>query len=392
MEKGKTILAIILLSVIVGCERGKHSTPEFITVDVTKSYPKKELILQDFMDVEYIPLETTDEFLTQGSVVAIGEDFIVVRNRINDGDIFLFERKTGKGLKKINRRGQGPEEYVSYPWIILDEYNNEIFVNDILLEKILIYDFDGKFKRNFRHKEGALYVHIYNFDKDNLICYDGFFDYDNKGSMNPFFLISKKDGSITKEIQIPFEEKIFPLLLRGGSIYGSMPESHYPIISYFDNWILVDLSSDTIYNYQPDHTMIPLIIRTPSIQSMDPEVFLFLCILTNRYYFMVTARKEYDINTQQGFSEIDIIYDKQENTIFEYNVYNDDYIDKKLMSIKPSRPRPLNNDIASWKLLESYQLVESYKKGQLKDGKLKDIAATLDSEDNPVIMLIKHKK
>ena len=35
---------------------------------VTKSYPEKELIIQDFMDVEYIALETTDEFLTQGVV------------------------------------------------------------------------------------------------------------------------------------------------------------------------------------------------------------------------------------------------------------------------------------------------------------------------------------
>jgi len=37
------------------------------------------------------------------------------------------------------------------------------------------------------------------------------------------------------------------------------------------------------------------------------------------------------------------------------------------------------------------QLVEAHKKGLLK-GKLKEIAATLDEEDNPVIMLVKHKK
>jgi hypothetical protein len=42
-------------------------------------------------------------------------------------------------------------------------------------------------------------------------------------------------------------------------------------------------------------------------------------------------------------------------------------------------------------VLEAYQLVESYKRGELK-GKLKEIAATLNEESNPVIMLIKHKK
>ncbi|MDR1201299.1 MAG: hypothetical protein LBL58_06680 [Tannerellaceae bacterium] len=42
-------------------------------------------------------------------------------------------------------------------------------------------------------------------------------------------------------------------------------------------------------------------------------------------------------------------------------------------------------------LTEAFSLVEAYGKGQLK-GKLKEIAATLDEESNPVIMLIKHKK
>ena len=379
---------------MAGCGGGsKQSTGDCIMVDVTKSYPIRELILQDFMDVEYIPLETSDEFLTQGSVLAIGNNIIVVRNRINDGDIFIFDKITGKGLKKINRRGQGPEEYTGVAGIVLDEDIGEIFVNDILTEKLLIYDLDGMFKRSFKHKEGAMYMHIYNFDRDNLICYDGSFDYDNKGSMYPFLIISKRDGSISKEIQIPFKEKINTrLMVRDGDmVYSSSPDTYYPIISYFDNWILVEPSSDTIYSYLPDHNITPLIARTPTIQSMNPEVFLFPSIFTNRYYFMGTAKKEYDFTTQQGFPGTDLIYDRQENALFEYTVYNDDYVNKTLISIKPSRPRPVNKDIATWQVLETYQLVEAYAKGELK-GRLKEIAAELDVEDNPVMMLVKHKK
>jgi hypothetical protein len=52
---------------------------------------------------------------------------------------------------------------------------------------------------------------------------------------------------------------------------------------------------------------------------------------------------------------------------------------------------PVNHEIESWQPLEAYQLVESYKKGELK-GKLKEIAAKLDADDNPVIMPIQHKK
>ncbi len=81
-----TILAIILFG-MAGCGGNKQPTDDFLTVDVTASYPKKELILQDFMDVEYIPLETNDEFLNKGFVQDIDEKIILVTNRrSNDGD------------------------------------------------------------------------------------------------------------------------------------------------------------------------------------------------------------------------------------------------------------------------------------------------------------------
>ena len=64
----KTLIFIetIFLLVMTSCGSDNASTDSFITVDVTKSSysPKKELVLQDFMDVEYIPLETNDIFFT----------------------------------------------------------------------------------------------------------------------------------------------------------------------------------------------------------------------------------------------------------------------------------------------------------------------------------------
>ena len=78
----KTLIFIetILLLVMTSCGSDNASTDGFITVDVTKSSysPKKELVLQDFMDVEYIPLETNDEFINQGYVQAVGEKYIIV--------------------------------------------------------------------------------------------------------------------------------------------------------------------------------------------------------------------------------------------------------------------------------------------------------------------------
>ena len=140
--KQTSIIGIIILLVLVGCGDDKQSTDDFIMVDVTASYPKKELILQNFMDVEYIPLETTNEFICQGLVMDIGKKYVIVINRNFDGDIFIFNR-SGKGVKKINRKGQGNGEYTYITGITLDENRNEMFVNEHLAKRIIVYDMDG---------------------------------------------------------------------------------------------------------------------------------------------------------------------------------------------------------------------------------------------------------
>ncbi|MDR2921284.1 MAG: 6-bladed beta-propeller [Tannerella sp.] len=387
------IISVIILFTLAGCERDKQSTDDIITVDVTASYPKKELILQDVMDVEYIPLETNDDFLTQGFVQAVGKNVIIVKNFRHDGDIFIFDRKTGKALKKINRKGQGGEEYIYILRLVLDEDNNEMFVNDYSSRRIFVYDMEGNFKRSLKYKDGTGYDKIYNFDRENLICYDGEITNDGVANMQSFMIISKQDGSITKEIQIPVEEKIITNIIKKdetGMTWGADPPTYYPIIPYFDKWLLVESSADTVYTYSPDHSMMPFIVRTPTIQSTDPVVFLFPSIITHDYYFMRTVKKEYNFGANTGFPSTDLVYDKREKAIFKYTIYNDDYLNKKHI-FKWGPWDPLNNEVLTWQKIDAHELVRAYEKDQLK-GKLKEIAATLDEESNSVIMLIKHKK
>jgi hypothetical protein len=381
---------VIILLVVVGC-RDKQSTDDLISVDVSKSHSqKKELTLQDFMDVEYIALETTNDFVNQGVVMDIGKKFILVKNRSDDGDIFVYDR-TGKALRKINRLGRGGEEYTHIFHIILDEDNSEMFVNDEYLRKLFVYDLYGNFKRSFTYTEGSRYLNILNYDRDNLICYDNSLqekDGEDGNYQSCFFITSKQDGSIIREIKIPFNKIKSPIAISEDGKSALYPSTNYPIIPYQGNWILRESSSDTVYRYLPDERLTPLIIRTPSIQTMDPEIFLFLNILTDRYYFMETIKKEVDFAKQIGFPIKDIMYDRQEKTIFSYAVYNGDYTVKKQVYMKT---RPGNNEIATWQRLEAYQLIKSYGDGELQ-GKLKEVAATLAEESNPVIMLIKHKK
>ena len=378
----------IILLMIAGCGGGKQSKETIVTVDVTANYPKKELILQDFMKVEYIPLETSRDFLCQGIVKAISKDVIIVMNRVRDGDIFIFDRN-GKGLRKINRMGKGGEEYTDVSDIILDENNNEMFITDFSAKKIMVYDLYGKFIRSFQqYREDVNYRSINNFDSESLICFVDYYS-DSKKDVPSFIIISKQDGSIIKDIQISFEQKKSTSIIQieDRSIHV-MVILHFPLKSYNDSWILAEPSSDTLFRYLPDHSMIPFMVRKPPIQSMNPEVFLSPGMLTERYYFMKTEKKEFDFATGKGLPKKYLMYDRQEKTIYEYTVYNDDYSDKITVDVFQST---VNNEIAFCQKLEADELVEAYEKGQLK-GKLKEIAENLKEEDNPVIMLVKHKK
>lgn len=381
-------LSLMLLLLISGCGGNKQSTDDLIKVDVTADYPLKELSLQDFLDVEYIPLDTSREFTTMAYIQAISDNALIVRNRnrSSDGDIFVFDRK-GKGLRKINRQGPGGEEYTFLLWVTWDEENNEVFVNDHRTKKIFVYDLFGKFKRSFPHKEDAWYDRVYNFDHDHLICHDAFGMSDNP-SQNIFLIVSKQDGSITTEIEIPYEKKRPTLVFsKDGNFIAEVDNEKF--VPFHDEWILAETSSDTLYRLMPDRRIIPFIVRTPSIQSMDQEIFLFPGVFTDRYYFMQAVKKEYDFAADTGFPGTDLVYDTEQKALFRYVVYNADFSTKEALNLAKGIT-PINKEIAFIQKLEAADLVEAYEKGQLK-GPLKEIAAGLNEESNPVIMVAKNR-
>lgn len=288
-------------------------------------------------------------------------------------------------MKVINRLGPSEEEYAYVLDVTLDEDNGEIFVNDHWKKKIFVYDLSGNFKRNFNHKEGTSYaMGIYNFDQDHLICEDGelFSDKHN----NRFLVISKQDGSIIREIDIPYKEYITSAIFKGNMV---MPIRNRTLVPHPGNsWMLMESSSDIIYKLSSDYSTTPLVERTPSIQSMSPGVFLYPAVFTDRYCFMQTVKAEWDWVRNSGHTRVNLVYDKEEKAIFECVVYNADFTNEQPV-IMTSEVTVGNNEIAFVQILESHKLREAYEEGKLK-GKLKEIAATLDEESNPVIMLGKY--
>ena len=261
--KNKIIALSVLLSILSGGCVNMQQSKDLLTIDVTKDYPQKEFALQDIFDIDYIPLDTSRTFTTMGYMQDISKDMIIVRNLklSSDGDIFIFDRK-GKGIRKINRQGSGSEEYSFLLRVTLDEEHEELFVVDNRSKKVYIYDLQGNFKRSFKNIEGASYDRVFNLGSDYLICNDG----DNLFTdeiKNIFYIISKQDGRLIKEIHIPYDKKKTSLIINKEQTKSARPRNE-EFVPFHDSWILMDHSSDTIYRVFTDKRVVPFIARTPS--------------------------------------------------------------------------------------------------------------------------------
>ncbi len=382
--KSRELISTFLLMILVGCS--SQPSGELVTVDVTESFPKKDLILQDVFDVEYVPLETTDEFVCGGVVMAVGSKYIAVRNQGSDGNLYIFDR-SGKGISVINRKGNGGQEYTSMSGgVLLDEENDEIFINSLAQKKVFVYDFQGNFKRTLNFMKDARYYRMINYDKEHILCWNQIFEYNLKAKEAPcFFLISKLDGSV-QGIEIPIEKRTTTVM----SSYDEKTKLTYSwvdtpnsIQKYKDQVTLFDPSADTLYWLTKENELVPYMVRTPSIHSMDVERFLYPELLTEQYHFMKIYTKDNDVD------DVDLVYDKEEKMMYNYQMANRDFVNPRDEHI---RGETINEELAGYEILYADFLYEAYADNNIKEGKLKEIASRLKEDDNVVIMLLKHKK
>ena len=387
--------AFTLVAILSGCGQSKQKR-DLIQIDVTANFPEKEFLLQDVFDVEYVPLETRDSFLTMGHIQAVNDEFIVSRNKgRQDGDIYVFDRKTGKGVSTFNHLGQGNGEYMNVLEVIMDAPQRELYVNSHWIKKIFVYDIEGNYKRSFNHN-GATFYHKYAVLDSFLVCDDIDWDHATDGGKalkDHYLAVSKEDGRIIKAAPIPYEEKISTVIFapdkKDWRYAGRTGMS-----CCNGDVLLMETSSDTIYRFKQDLSLVPFSVRTPSIHQVD-NLFLYPLFCSGKQYlFYVLVKKEHDFKTNEGFPTTNLVYDKKDGSVYKVSVYNADYTEETPLKIEGEVfvLRAFNqNGVAFTQTLYASDLVEAYQEGRLK-GRLKEIASTLDEEDNPVILIAKYKQ
>lgn len=393
MKINNLILLVSLLIMGSQVVSSQSKTGDLPVFDFSKNYPQKKLRLQDMAEIEYVPLETTDEILLGGSSVlsAVTDKYILIHES-QLGDIFVFDRKTGKIYSHFNHRGQGGMEY---SWIkngtILDEKKEEIYVCS---QFILVYSLKGEYKRTLKIKGFENDMKILNFDDESLFIYDDVVvlepGRENKIKKDPYRLVSKKDGSLISVLDIHFSKRYtnkIPQKLEN-NMWRTYQFYYAHNVHYGSDIVIMDISSDTLYHLSPNKGLIPRLTRTPSIHATDPRHIWFPFLTTDK--FMLFGTFILDFNSSGGKIPT-LMYDFATGEVNEVSILDTEY-DTRAWSQgewdPEGDPAIAKNMYAEF--IDVSSMKEAYKGKRLVGNGMK-IAKTLVEDDNPVIRIIKFK-
>ena len=147
--------------------------------------------------------------------------------------------------------------------------------------------------------------------------------------------------------------------------------------------------SDTLFAMNPDRTLEPLLVRTPSHSEEGNKYGLFLRGAAGAYFFLTKQPMEVPMNSIESLDlkSEEWLYDCRTQEVCRYLLKNKDDASKRVEGIM-FFCYPEDCGLA---VLKSEDLMDAYEAGQLS-GELKEIAAGLKADDNPVLMLFHFKK
>ena len=364
------IISIFSLESVFPGNGNDDKTKKIPILYKNKEYPEKSLKLEK--EVTYIPLETTNDILLDkdAHIYYVSDTQMLISNK-NKGDVFFFNM-SGKATSHFNRKGGNG--YWSIKSIAYDEKSKEVYVLDTpSAKRIFVYTEKGELKRSLQLPRNTYFIKIYDFDENSLLAL-----HENMNNIvsqsQPYMFISKEDGSVLSKVNISIDKVNSTVSYDANKSVWSMWTSRGPDNCKFgQEYILANMSSDTIYMLKQDKTLTPVFVQYPSVFS-EPKRSVKVGMKTDNFiFFVVSSMYSSSTNSQH------LIYDFKSGEFFKY----DSRISIGVQDVDISK----NTGVT---LIEAVDLKEGLEKGVLK-GELKKIASKIDIEDNPVVELEKFK-
>lgn len=385
------VFFLVCMLLLVGSQGMRAQSNSLPVIDLSKNYSLEKLNLQDMASVEYVPLETTDDILLSGNAAlsAVGDKYILV-HEFQLGDIYLFDRHTGKLKSHFNHKGGSGMEYT---WIkngtILDEKAEEIYVCSQFIQ---VYSLEGKYKRTLKINCFDHDMSILNYDDQSLLIYDDIViepGREKETTHTPYRFISKKDGSPMGTLDIYFPQRV-PLAIaqQEGNMWRPYKFSYPSNARFGDDLMLMNVSSDTLYKLSPQKRLTPIFTRTPSVYASKLRNIWMPLLTTDK--FMLFGTFVIDFNSTGGKIP-KFMYDFKTGQVKRVSI-----IDHELnYGIRGPREWDSGSGTAiaknkSAEFVSAPAMLEAYQKKRLK-GNGNEVAKNLLEDDNQVVRILTFK-
>jgi len=388
---------ILLCSLILcGCGGAQKNSGPLPVIDLTAQYPQKDIVFQEIADVEYISLNGKDVPLIGAIRVGyIAEDRFILYD-FQNGDIFVLEHN-GTILSHFNRKGNSGKEYTRIVHIAYDPKKREIYILDTFgTNCILVYTETGTFLRNFPDFSRRNLYEIYDFDDKTLFAYfkPSRPNPDSINHTSPYVFLSKEDGKIESRLPLHFPNRRSTMIsFEVGGQWAGISVGSIDFRKYGDEFVIADFSADTLYTLSQKRKLTPILARTPSVFAQDVLVTWGIDVKTDTFLSISTIEYDFEALKQQFRKNQPLSSSKSQKFLY-YFKNHEIFVPKFINADWPSKEERtgvmMGIKNVSVRVLQAETLVEALEKGELT-GKLKELAKTLDYEDNPVLMVVRYK-
>lgn len=363
----------VLYWIFIGCScTDKGEKTHVIRIDVSKDYPEKEILLSEIADVRYVCMNEGDEYIYGGSPLYVSDNTFVF---YSEGS-FLFFSKEGEPKSRFNHQGNGPGEYSYFSKVLYDEANDEFYV--LTEKKLIVYSSSGVHKRTFALPlpDDRRVMSIALYDETSLVLYDS----------DSFLRISKADGSELERINVSSGEKVQLYLIkqneRGVSVIANVQNT---IVKYQDGLLLSDFSTDTVFYYNKERELLPVLLKEPGIHTLEPTIYANAFVEAGEYWFY----RKIIVKEENGkLPSVYLMQNKEDGSIYEQKIMMDEFKGKQVRIAPEILTSSSRCGVIELDLLE---LEEAYDRNLLS-GKLKEFMEKVDREnDNTIYALLTFK-
>lgn len=332
-----------------------------------------------FSNIDLIPLETSADVLLEYPILkyVITDNYIYVLNQ-KQLTIFIFDKK-GNYINKINRKGNGPGEYLSIIDFNINRFSNNVEI--LTRYKVLTYDYIGKkFIKEYKLNTSDMprSFHNVNSEMDILFC---------ENINKKLILYSREDN---KEIDSTY--------IRPDFIYRKTPLGFNisPFFIYNDTLRLYEGANGNIYTILADKEITHSYIKWDfgeenfdyNVLPTEKDIAFYADYCWKRS--MQSALCFYSLAENENYIITHFWYKKQTPALI-YNKKTKEYV--ILSNYKENMKCAFDNiDNEHFYLLCPVEHIHQVINKDILNTKNKEILENIEKEDNPILIRYKLKK